>query len=161
MREFVENMGRIDPPEGAASLTLDYGRRCRSRFLAELDDGTEAGVALPHASRRLAEGDVLRTAGNEAAVIHCRHEEVVWAEAPDWPSLARAAYHFGNRHAALQFEGLRLRFQPDPALERLAAGLGLRVGREMAVFEPESGAAGGHAHVREDHGPNGGAIGQP
>ncbi|MDR2390663.1 MAG: urease accessory protein UreE [Planctomycetota bacterium] len=162
MREFVENMGRIDPPAGAASMTLDYEQRCRGRFLVLLDDGTEAGVVLPHASRRLAGGDVLRTAGNETAVIRCRLEDLSWAEAPDWPTLAKAAYHFGNRHAALQFEGLRLRFQPDSALERLAAGLGLATGREMAVFDPEPGAAGGggHVHAGGIHGWNDSPSGQ-
>ncbi|MDR1518567.1 MAG: urease accessory protein UreE [Planctomycetota bacterium] len=148
MLEFIENLGRTEPPPNAASLTLDWDRRSRSRFLAELDGAAgEAGVALPHGSRRLAEGDVLRAAGGETAVVRCRPEELAVARAADWPALARAAWHFGNRHAAVQFDGLRLRFQPDPVLERLAAGLGLALGRETAVFEPEAGAGGPHSHA--------------
>jgi urease accessory protein len=148
MLEFIENLGRLEPPPDSASLTLDYDQRCRSRFPAALDGGAgEVGVTLPHASRRLSGGDVLRAANGRTAVVHCRPEAVAVAEAADWPSLARAAWHFGNRHALLQLDGLRLRFQPDPVLERLAAGLGLAVSRETAVFEPEAGVSGPHGHA--------------
>ncbi|MDR1534029.1 MAG: urease accessory protein UreE [Planctomycetota bacterium] len=152
MPDFTENLGPVSPPAGSASLTLNYDERSRRRFPAVLDDGSRAGVALPHAFRPLAEGDVLRSAAGDTAIIHCRPEEVRVAHAKDWPSLARAAYHFGNRHATIQLTGLSLRFQPDPVLEKMAAGLGLEVEAEIIVFEPEPGIGGGHAHVRPHSG---------
>jgi len=61
--------------------------------------------------------------------------------------LARAAYHLGNRHIAVQLMPDRLRFLADHVLAEMVAGLGLRVNALVAPFEPEGGAYGHqHAH---------------
>ena len=59
--------------------------------------------------------------------------------------LARAAYHLGNRHVAVEVgEGLRI--APDHVLRGMLEGLGARVESAMQPFEPEAGAYGGHRH---------------
>jgi urease accessory protein len=69
--------------------------------------------------------------------------------------LARACYHLGNRHVALQIEPGRLCWLRDHVLDAMVVGLGLRVTQIDAPFEPEPGAYGGgqgHGHARgPDH----------
>ncbi|MCD8140435.1 MAG: hypothetical protein LUE17_11770 [Planctomycetaceae bacterium] len=43
MLEFLENFGAVPPPAGAATLTLDFERRSRSRQRVTLDDGRQGG----------------------------------------------------------------------------------------------------------------------
>ncbi|MEK7736417.1 MAG: hypothetical protein AAB319_01460 [Pseudomonadota bacterium] len=78
--------------------------------------------------------------------------------------LARAAYHLGNRHVAVEMRPGRLRFGADHVLGEMVRGLGLKVTEIQAPFEPESGAYGsgnagghihphGHSHEGEGRGP--------
>ena len=71
------------------------------------------------------------------------------AASEDPLQLARAAYHLGNRHVAVQILPGKLRFARDHVLGEMLRGLGLPVAEIDAAFEPESGAYGahgGHAH---------------
>jgi urease accessory protein len=62
--------------------------------------------------------------------------------------LARAAYHLGNRHVAVELRAHGLRVARDAVLERLLRGLGLAPVCVDAPFEPEGGAYGhSHAHL--------------
>jgi urease accessory protein len=64
--------------------------------------------------------------------------------------IARAAYHLGNRHVAVQLLPDRLRFQADHVLSEMVTRLGLEVTTLVAPFEPEGGAYGhDHAHGGE------------
>ena len=62
--------------------------------------------------------------------------------------MARACYHLGNRHVALQITEKFIRFQADHVLDELCHGLGLTVVSEDAPFEPEPGAYGDYGHVQ-------------
>jgi urease accessory protein len=62
--------------------------------------------------------------------------------------LARAAYHLGNRHVALQIGPGWLRYLHDRVLDGMVRELGLTVAGEQAPFEPEAGAYGGDHHGR-------------
>lgn len=65
--------------------------------------------------------------------------------------LARAAYHLGNRHAAVQLGHGFLRIIEDSILEEMLNGLGAKVTKIEAPFEPEPGAyVAGHAHASND-----------
>jgi urease accessory protein len=143
MLEFIENIG--SHPELAAdeTLFLDYEQRTRARQRVFLDSGAEAGLFLER-GKTLADGDILRTAAGVSARVVCKAEAVVTARAGQGECLARACYHFGNRHAAVQIGELWLRFRPDQVLEELARHLGLDPVREKAVFRPESGAYHDH-----------------
>ena len=62
--------------------------------------------------------------------------------------LARASYHLGNRHVALQIGPGWLRYIHDHVLDDMLRGFGLTVIVETAPFEPEGGAyvTASHAH---------------
>ncbi|HXS31813.1 MAG TPA: hypothetical protein VN755_13330, partial [Steroidobacteraceae bacterium] len=61
--------------------------------------------------------------------------------------LARAAYHLGNRHVALQVRASVLCFLHDHVLDDMLRGLGLQVRVETLPFEPEGGAYARHEHA--------------
>jgi urease accessory protein UreE len=62
-------------------------------------------------------------------------------------ALARAAFHLGNRHVALQIGDGWLRYLHDHVLDDMVRALGLTVDVEEATFEPEAGAYHAHAHT--------------
>ncbi len=67
--------------------------------------------------------------------------------------LARAAYHLGNRHIAVQIGALRLAYLHDHVLDDMVRELGFQVAFSAEAFEPEAGAYGhGHAHLSHPHG---------
>ena len=59
---------------------------------------------------------------------------------------ARACYHLGNRHIALQILPGELRYQADHVLDQMVLGLGLTTSHELLPFEPEQGAYHQHGH---------------
>lgn len=139
---------RLPPGEAAAaSLTLPFETRQRSRFRARLDDGREVGVMLPRGGEPLRGGD--RLCGEDGVVVRvaAAMERVSTAFHRDPRGVARAAYHLGNRHVRLEVGDTWVRYLHDHVLDEMVAGLGLRVFPEQAPFEPEAGAyAGGHDH---------------
>ena len=82
-------------------------------------------------------------------------EPLVEVRAADLPSLARLAWHLGDRHVPVQVFERKLRLKRDPAIEAMLASLGAKVAVIEAPFEPEGGAyepvADGHDH-HHDHG---------
>ena len=110
-----------------------------------LDDGREAGIFLERGDA-LHEGDLLHGDDGLAVRVTAAAEQVSTVTCSDPLLLARACYHLGNRHVALQIEPGRLRYLHDHVLDDLVRGLGLEVTVEDAPFEPEPGAYGGHAH---------------
>jgi urease accessory protein len=76
--------------------------------------------------------------------------------ATDARQLARAAYHLGNRHIAVQITADSIRYLKDHVLDDMLRGQGLQVMHEMLPFEPEAGAySSSHAHAHDhshDHG---------
>ena len=132
---------RID---GIAPLTLE--QRVRSRQRVRLDDGREAGILLPR-GETMKDGDLLSTEEGGLTVRIVAKPECVSVAACDDPVLlARACYHLGNRHVALQIEPGRLCWLHDHVLDALVRGLGLDVTVQEAPFEPEPGAYGGQVH---------------
>jgi urease accessory protein len=77
-------------------------------------------------------------------------EPLVEVRAADLPSLARLAWHLGDRHVPVQVFERKLRLKRDPAIEAMLASLGAKVTAIEAPFEPEGGAyevaADGHHH---------------
>ncbi len=142
-------------PEVTGSLSLTYEQRSRSRLRARLDDGREVGILLPR-GEALNDGDLLGDEQDEVIRIQAAAEAVSCAEVDDPLLLARAAYHLGNRHVALQIESGRLCWLHDHVLDAMVRGLGLSVSAEQAPFEPESGAYGG---VAQGHSHRHGAVG--
>lgn len=141
----VVSTGRID-----AVIHLTYEQRARSRLRARLDDGREVGILL--ARGECASSDNL-LASEDGTVVEVRaaDEPVSTARCDDPTLLARAAYHLGNRHVALEIRPGRLRWLHDHVLDGMVKGLGLDVVSELAPFEPEPGAYGGFAGHGHDH----------
>jgi urease accessory protein len=122
--------------QAAGRLSLAFERRSRSRQRAMLDSGEEIGMVMPH-------GEVLR-GGDRVLASDGRVFEVVSAPERllhiEAPSLARIAYHLGNRHVPVQVGEGFLRIAEDHVLEDLLCRLGAEVTHIEAPFEPEAGA---------------------
>jgi urease accessory protein len=130
------------PLSTAASVTLTLDQRQRRRLRVVLDDGREAGILLERAEG-LRDGDCLAAADGLVVAVRAAAETLSCAACDDPLLLARAAYHLGNRHAALQIAPRRLCYLHDHVLDDLVRGLGLAVTSVQAPFEPEPGAYGG------------------
>jgi urease accessory protein len=144
----------LDQPRDATlALKLPFELRQKSRLKVTLDDGTEAGLMLTR-GHLLRGGDCLRAEDGRIIRIEAAHETVSIARHADPLMIARASYHLGNRHVALQIGEGWLRYQHNHVLDDMVIGLGLQVSCESAPFEPEAGAyGGGHGHSHEhDHG---------
>lgn len=139
-------------PITCGSLTLDYDQRTRSRLKVQLDNGTAAGLFLPRGSV-LAQGQRLLAQSGEVVEVRAAAETVSTVYVDDTLLMARACYHLGNRHVALQIAPGFIRYQHDHVLDSMVRGLGLLVTVEDAAFEPEAGAyeGGGHHHPHHDH----------
>jgi urease accessory protein len=89
-------------------------------------------------------GDLVRTENGRVVQIIAVEEALLEASSDDPVTIAKAAYHLGNRHVAVQVMPNRLRFLDDHVLGEMVKGLGLRVTAVLAAFEPEGGAYGHH-----------------
>ncbi|MDG4553902.1 MAG: urease accessory protein UreE [Candidatus Competibacter sp.] len=134
-----------EPVDAQTTLTLPFEQRRKSRLRTRLDNGRDAGLFLPRGTV-LRHGDRLRATSGLVVEVRAAPETVSTARADDALLLARAAYHLGNRHVALQLGSGWLRYSHDHVLDDMARELGLTVSREQAPFEPEAGAYGGERH---------------
>jgi len=141
-----------DHPRGVErSLVLPFGERAKSRLRAVLDNGEEAGLFLERGSV-LRDGDLLLADDGRVIRVTAADETVSTVQAANAITLARAAYHLGNRHVALQIGPGWLRYQHDHVLDDMLRGFGLVVLVEQAPFEPEGGAyvaASQHTHAHD------------
>jgi urease accessory protein len=144
-------------------------------------------LILPHAQRQAHKGflfgikgtcveldfaDPVRLRTDDALVLDdgglievvAEPEPLVEVRAADLPSLARLAWHLGDRHVPVQVFERKLRLKRDPAIETMLESLGAKVTAIEAPFEPEGGAyeaatdghhhhpEHGHDHHHHDHG---------
>jgi urease accessory protein len=86
-------------------------------------------------------GDLVTTTDGRVVEIVGAPEKLLHIESE---SLAKVAYHLGNRHVAVQVGEGFLRIAEDHVLEEMLRGLGARVSHVEAPFEPEAGAYGHH-----------------
>ena len=144
----------------AASVSLDWDTRRKSRFAATDSQGRELAVFLARGTvvrggdvLVAEDGSLMRVLAKEQAVLVVRR----CPEQGGTADLLRAAYHLGNRHIALEVRAECLQLEPDHVLAGLLRRMHLLVSEEMAPFEPESGAyaheqAHGHAHAHDHDG---------
>lgn len=131
-------------------LWLPFELRCKSRLRTQLASGEVAGLFLERGSV-LRSGDRLLANDGRVVEVKAAPEQVMDVRCGDAHLLARAAYHLGNRHVAVELQPGLVRFARDHVLGEMVRGLGLDVVETEAPFEPESGAYGGHgghAHPR-------------
>ena len=135
----------------AASVSLDWDVRQKSRFDATDSTGRVLGVFLPRGSV-VRGGDVLVAEDGSLIAVQAAPQAVLvvtpCAQHGSPFDLVRAAYHLGNRHVALELRADRLQLEPDHVLADMLRQMHLTVTAQDAPFEPESGAyaAAGHAH---------------
>ncbi len=135
----------------AATVTLDWDVRQKSRFAATDGQGRALGVFLPRGTV-VRGGDVL-VAEDGALIRVLAAPQAVLLITPcaqhGTPfDLTRAAYHLGNRHVPIELQPDHLKIEPDHVLADMLRALHLTVTETQAAFEPEAGAygQGGHAH---------------
>jgi urease accessory protein len=127
-------------------LELPFELRQKSRLRVTLDNGEEAGLILDRGAI-LRGGDKLLADDGRIVEVIAAQETVSTVRCDDPWQLARASYHLGNRHVALQIGAGWLRYRHDHVLDDMVRGLGFSVVVENAPFEPEAGAyGGGHSH---------------
>lgn len=146
--QIVERLSADLPAQ--ATLTLPFEQRQKSRLRTQLDSGEEVGLFLPRGTV-LRHGDRLRAVDGRVIEVRAAPETVSTGCTDDPLRLARAAYHLGNRHVALQLGPGWLRYLHDHVLDGMVRELGLEVVCEQAPFEPEAGAYGGGHHHGHDH----------
>ncbi len=141
LRERVAAQAEVD-----AVLTLPFELRQKSRLAITLADGEPVALMLPRGAV-LRGGDCLRADDGRHARIVAADEDVMDARSGDVNTLARVAYHLGNRHAPVEIGDGFVRFAADTVLATMVEGLGASVTVHRAPFEPEVGAYGGrHTH---------------
>lgn len=135
------------PNPATEQLVLDFDARTKSRLRTKLASGEEVGMFLPRGTI-LRGGDKLEGKDGRIVEVVSAPEALVEARCANSFELARAAYHLGNRHVAVQVCEGSLRIQQDHVLEHMLQGLGASLSRLDAPFEPEAGAyAHGHHHA--------------
>lgn len=134
------------------TLELDFGYRTKSRLRARLSTGEEVGLFLPRGTI-LRGGQKLHAQDGRIVEVVAAPESLLEVRCADAFELARAAYHLGNRHVAVELGEGWLRIQADHVLEGMLVGLGAEVSPISAPFEPEAGAyAHGHQHPGDGSG---------
>jgi urease accessory protein len=133
-------------PVTADVLVLDFDSRQKCRLLTRTRSGREVGIFLPRGDS-LQHGDLLKTTCGAVIRVDAAEETLSEVLCDDGWTLARAAYHLGNRHVPLQVLPDRLRYQSDYVLDDMIRQMGLSVSTVKAGFQPEKGAYHGHSHT--------------
>jgi urease accessory protein len=129
-------------------LVLPFDLRQKSRLRTRLASGVEAGLFLERGTV-LRGGDLLLADNGTVIEVVAADETVSTVSSQDPAQLARAGYHLGNRHVAVQIGQGWLRYVHDHVLDDMVRGLGLPVRIEQVPFEPEGGAYS-HSHSHGD-----------
>ena len=142
-----------DTIEVSAVLKLPFEDRQKARLKARLENGDSIGLKLPRGTV-LRGGDLVRSAQGNLCRVEAVAEQVSTVRSEDKQTLARVAYHLGNRHVWVQVGNGWLRYLHDHVLDQMVRGLGVTTTSEKAPFEPEGGAysAGSHSHSHSHEG---------
>src|SRR5262249_51122397 len=151
MRRAIAVYRRGYWPEGTAagSVTLAYLDRHRRRIRLVAASGATFLPDLARAYHR-AEGDGRELDSGVYLCARAAPEPVFEIEATDRATMLRIAWHLGNRHLPLQVAGERLRIRADHVIADMVTGLGGRIVRLEAPFDPEFGAYAGTLHHHAD-----------
>jgi len=131
------------------AVTLAYVDRHRRRIRLVADSGVAFLLDLPRA-QHFADGDGLELDTKGYVRVCAALEPVLEIDAVDRAGLLRIAWHLGNRHLAVQVVGDRLRIREDHVIAEMVSGLGGRITRIEAAFDPEFGAYAGALYHHAD-----------
>ena len=140
--------------EASETITLDYASRYLRRRGMTTDQGETFVLDLPEPTD-LRDGVSLLLDDGGAIRVLAAPEPLAEVRATG-QTLARLAWHVGNRHTPCEVREDRLLIQRDHVLEDMLRGLGAEVAHIEAPFQPEGGAYGhgrthGHSHSHDPH----------
>ena len=135
----------------AATITLDWDTRQKSRFETIDSNGRSTGVFLSRGTV-VRGGDVLVVEDGTLIRVEAAAQAVLRISACPVHGtpfdLIRAAYHLGNRHVPIELQPDHLKIEPDPVLADMLRAMHITVAQVSEPFEPENGAYGDHGHDR-------------
>ena len=138
----------------ADTIVLDFDELHRRRIAMTGTHGLEFLLDLPE-TVMLRGGDALVLEDGRLIEIVAAPEELSEIRVGEPRDLARLAWHLGNRHLPVQILANRIRIRRDAIIEELARGLGAKIARIEAPFDPEGGAyAGPEVEEVHVHGPD-------
>lgn len=126
-------------------IVLMSDERFRRRALLATAGGIEFMLDLPQATM-LKGGDGLAFEDGGLVLVEAAAEALVEVSAEDPSTLARLAFHIGNRHVPVEIHGDCLRIREDRVIVAMLRRMGARVRRLKAPFNPEAGAYAGGDH---------------
>lgn len=140
--------------ETSETISLDYGSRHLRRKGLTTDQGRPFVLDLAEPTD-LRDGDALLLDDGGAIRVVAAPEPLAEVRATG-RTLARLAWHVGNRHTPCEVRDDRLLIQRDHVLEDMLQRLGADVFHVEAPFQPEGGAYGhgrthGHSHAHNPH----------
>ena len=141
----VHTRGHWPDEVAVDTVTLPFLDRHRRRIRLVADTGTPFLLDLARA-QHLMEGDGLELDNGSYIRVRAAAEPVIEIAADSTADLLRIAWHIGNRHLPLQALDGRLRIRADHVIASMVEGLGGRITRHDAPFDPEIGAYAGAAH---------------
>jgi len=147
MGEIARVLRRGGGAEATDRVALDYEGRFLRRKRLVTEAGRSVVVDLPE-TVSLEDGDALETEGGGLVAVVAAPEPLLEVRGA---SLARLAWHVGNRHTPCRIEEDRLLIRADHVLAGMLRGLGAELRELTAPFHPEGGAYGhgrvmGHGH---------------
>ena len=123
----------------ADTVVLDFDDRHRRRMAMTGTRGLEFLLDLENAVA-LRGGDALVLEDGRLVEVVAAPEPLLEIKGADPHHLIRIAWHLGNRHLPLHVAGERLRIHADHVIGEMVVGLGGRITRLEAPFDPEAGA---------------------
>lgn len=132
-------------PEAEARDTVhaDFDDRFRRRKLYLTEGGGSVLLDLPEA-QVMRDGDGLALEGGGFIRVRAAAEDLIEVRADTPRQLLRFAWHLGNRHLPAQLLEDRLLIRHDHVIIRMLEGLGAKLAKVRAPFDPEGGAYGEH-----------------
>jgi urease accessory protein len=150
-RAIAAHKGGHWPEEAAIDrVTLVFVDRHRRRLRLVAESGTPFLLDLARV-QHLADGDGLELDDGGYVRVCAAPERVLEIEGEGPTDLLRLAWHLGNRHLPVQALEGRLRIRDDHVIAEMVTGLGGKVSRLSAPFDPETGAyaSADHGHDHE------------
>lgn len=132
----------VDPARVVDRVVLAAEDRHRRRIALSCENGTAVLLDLPQPVR-LRDGDGLVLEDGAIVQVAGAPEPLIEVSADTPAALVCLAWHLGNRHTDVQLAGERLRIRADHVLEEMLRGLGARLARLSAPFDPEPSHHGG------------------
>ena len=134
-------------PTDAASgtVTLAFDDRFRRRIQLNDDSGAPFLLDLARAVV-LNDGDALELDDGTCIAVRAADEDLAEVTCATPETLARIAWHLGNRHLPVQIAGAAVRLRWDHVIVEMLQGIGADVVRLRAAFTPEAGAYAHHDH---------------